>query len=142
MSETKFTPGPWRWELNRKGKRVQLCGGVPRFDLTVMDFIRWGMGGAQPRFLEAWKSNSMMLLENAPKFGKDVPGREHHSDWFQTIDHPDAHLIAAAPDLYAALALVEQHFQRNQVSGNFQGDDEHEAWTAVSAALKKARGEA
>jgi hypothetical protein len=54
----------------------------------------------------------------------------------------NAHLIAAAPDLYAALALVERHFQRNQASGNFQDDDEHEAWNAVSAALKKARGEA
>jgi hypothetical protein len=49
-----------------------------------------------------------MLLENAPTFGKNVPGRDHHADWFQTIDHPDAHLIAAAPTLFAALdAMVD-----------------------------------
>jgi hypothetical protein len=141
MSETKFTPGPWRWELNRKGKRVQLCGGVPRFDLTVMDFIRWGMGGAQPRFLEAWKSNSMMLLENAPKFGKDVPGREHHSDWFQTIDHPDAHLIAAAPDLYAALEHAER-FCPCGARPESPNTHPHVFGCPVELALKKARGEA
>jgi hypothetical protein len=97
--------------LNRKSKQVQLCGGVPRFDLTVMDFVRWG-----------------------------IPGRDHHADWFQTIDHPDAHLIAAAPTMLEALELVDQNFKRNDTSGNFLGDDEHEAWAAVTAALAKARG--
>ena len=132
MSETKFTPGPWRWELNRKGKRVQLCGGCSRFDLTVMDFVRWGMGGAQPRLLKQWEPNGMMLLDNAPMFGKDVPGREHHSDWFQTLDHPDTHLIASAPDLYAALEEMVGAIGRINFS---------DVVGRAQAALAKARGE-
>jgi hypothetical protein len=56
-----------------------------------------------------------------------------------------AHTRAAAPTLATAvLALLEvaeaaeltvRHFARNQTSGNFQGDDEHEAWTALTRAL-------
>lgn len=92
-----FTPGPWRWELNLKSRQAQLCGGVPEFDLTVMDFVRWGMGN-KPGKLRA------MLLDRCETMGEVVPGREHHSNWFQTINHPDARLIAASPDLHAACA--------------------------------------
>lgn len=52
----------------------------------------------------------------------------------------NARLIAAAPDLLEALKLVNLHFQRNHSSGNFQGDDEHETWTAVRAAIAKTEG--
>jgi hypothetical protein len=95
------TPGPWRWEVSLKSKSIQLCGGRPRFDLTVMDFVRWGMGGARPRFLKP-SEHIGMLMTDAEEFAVHVEGREHHADWFQSLDHPDAHLIAAAPDLYEA----------------------------------------
>jgi hypothetical protein len=42
----QHTPGPWRWEFNAERKSVDLVGGRPMFDLTVMDFARWGMGNA------------------------------------------------------------------------------------------------
>jgi hypothetical protein len=96
MSEQpKHTPGPWRWEVNEKGKSVQLCGGVPRYDKTVMDFVRWGMGGATPRFRD---SSDHGLLTKCIKWAKAVIGREHHAHWHKGLDHPDARLIAAAPD--------------------------------------------
>jgi len=91
---TASTPGPWRWELNPKSKCVRLCGGKPRFDLTVMDFVRWGIGGAAPRFVSG-------LLTRCDTMGVIVPGREHHAAWFQGLSHPDADLIARAPDLLA-----------------------------------------
>ncbi len=52
----------------------------------------------------------------------------------------NARLIAAAPELLKACKLVELHFKRNQVSGNFQGDDEHEAWSVIAKAIAKAEG--
>ena len=101
-----YTPGPWRWELNRKHHGVSICGGKRPFDLTVMDFVRYGMSRAAPRFLEPLDDSSMMLLHRCERYAATVPGREHHADWFQTIDHPDAHLIAAAPDLLEALKTL------------------------------------
>ena len=94
------TPGPWRWEVNHKYKQVSLCG-EHNFDLEVMDFRRWGMQGAQPMFRDDDR-----ILHGVDVFSAAVPGREHHAEWFQTLDHPDARLIAAAPDLLEALKLT------------------------------------
>ena len=94
------TPGPWRWEVNHKYKQVSLCG-ERNFDLEVMDFRRWGMQGAQPMFRD-----DDQILHGVDVFSAAVPGREHHAEWFQTLDHPDARLIAAAPDLLGALKLT------------------------------------
>lgn len=104
LSHAAPTPGPWRWEVNLKSKAIQLCGGRPRFDLTVMDFVRWGMGGAAPRFLRPMNGSTLMLMEQATRWAEVVPGREHHSEWFRTLNHPDAQLITAAPDYHAAVA--------------------------------------
>ena len=98
---SKFTPGKWRWELNLKSKRVSLCGGKNPFDLIVMDFERWGLGSAIPRFRTG--NDDMNIMKKAVEFASVVPDREHHSDWFQNIDHPDARLIAAAPEMYELL---------------------------------------
>lgn len=102
----KATPGPWRWELNEKHKDVQLSGGKPTFDKTVMDFVRYGMGGAAPRFNMELCSD-YCIMERAEKFGVSVDGREHHSDWFKSIAHPDAEWIAAA-NPQAILALLDE----------------------------------
>lgn len=109
------TPGPWRWEMNPKAKRLQLCGGAVRYDETVMDFVRWGMDSAAPRFRVERPSGS--VLEHCSVMGVVVPGREHHSNWFQAIRHPDADLIATAPDLLKLLARwrAEAHTADNEL---------------------------
>jgi hypothetical protein len=98
-NEVKHTPGPWRWEFNASSKIIQLCGGRPCFDKTVMDFVRWGMGGAAPRFMG--DDGGFLILHKLPD-RKDwiapFPGREHHANWCADVIHPDARLIAAAPD--------------------------------------------
>jgi len=81
MSETKFTPGPWKIGAYESG--------------------RMAVDGAN---------------------GEEVTGY---------IDIEDAHLIAAAPDLYNALEEVIRI-----------SDRKHDAWDKAKAALAKARGEA
>lgn len=106
----KFTPGPWRWEFNAEHKTVHLVGGKPMYDLTVMDFSRWGMGHAVPRFRDTSEDgmNLMDRLCDKPEWIAPELGREHHKRWHQLITHPDARLMAAAPDLLSALeAMVE-----------------------------------
>lgn len=105
MSGT-HTPGPWRWELNKASKSVALLGGRPRFDKSVMNFERYGMSHAAPSFNNARlgeEGNLYNEMERCDKYGAIVQGREHHKDWFQEINHPDALLIAASPELFRLL---------------------------------------
>lgn len=44
-------------------------------------------------------------------------------------------VIEAAQACIQAMELTVIHFERNQAGDNFQGDDEHEAWTALANAL-------
>lgn len=109
MSGT-HTPGPWRWELNKASKSVALLGGRPKFDKSVMCFERYGMSHAAPSFNNARlgeEGNLYNEMERCDKYGAIVQGREHHKDWFQEINHPDALLIAAAPDMYEVLTAIE-----------------------------------
>lgn len=139
MSAPKFTPGPWRWELNMTSKVIQLCGGRPTFDKTVMDFARWGMGRAAPRFQSSIDPHKLMT--RAEHFGVEVAGRAHHREWFQGIDQPDANLIAAAPELYEALEAAELACRMGIPPSEVLSLNST-IRLAARAALTKARGEA
>lgn len=52
----------------------------------------------------------------------------------------NAHLIAAAPDMYAALVTIER--DARPINWDEFDDSEADAWRVVTAALAKARGEA
>lgn len=101
------TPGPWRWELSLHSKRLHIVGGRPQFDLTVMDFERWGMSAATIRLRDLAHDgmNIMHKLHERPDWIKPHHGREHHADWCADVAHADAALMVAAcnaaPDLLA-----------------------------------------
>jgi hypothetical protein len=99
-----------------------------RYDYYILDFDRWGTGGATPRF-----RNSDNLMIKAVEFAEPVHGREHHANWFQSINHPDALLIAAAPELFEACAQL-----LNQVPITDQ--DKYEAYRFAKSAINKALG--
>ena len=104
------TAGPWRWEFNRKHKTVSLQGGVRPFDLTVMDFTRWGTHGAVPSLRDPAIDgmNVMHRLCDRPDWIEPFPGRDHHADWCASVIHPDMRLMAAAPLLRDALVELLQ----------------------------------
>lgn len=98
--DAKATPGPWRWVLNMRAKEIQL---VSRGNLYVMDFNRWGMAGARPRFRHA---GGMDVMVNADVFGVEIEGREHHRSWLQGIHHPDADLPVLLRNSASRIAAV------------------------------------
>lgn len=99
-------PGPWQWFGNTAMHEIYLAtvyGGRH----IVMDFARWGMRGAQPRFQlppgVMITLGELGIAENplGPRFA--VPYRRQ----FDGIGHPDATHIAAN-DPTTVLALLDR----------------------------------
>jgi hypothetical protein len=93
MSEVKkHTPGPWVWTMRLGSKETNLIH-PHRGWLVVMDFVRLGMTSAQPRFA-VWKDDEERQ--------RHMGGIMTKASELELHKHPDALLIAAAPDLLAA----------------------------------------
>lgn len=142
--ETKHTPGPWGWY----GSTYQGCSihlatlhSGRRF---IMGFKRRGTQGAEPTFQV---NNRMVPASELVLFDVDrtvkgaTAGKAAHSVYrydFSEIDHPDARLIAASPDLLEAA----------QKALNYIANTEGElgitlgAGDALRAAIAKATGAA
>jgi len=151
---TTHTEGPWRWEFNAEHRSVSLVGGRPQFDLTVMDFTRWGMAGAGIRLRELSERGMNLLhkLHERPDWIAPFPGREHHKHWRADVIHPDMRLIAAAPALFKALddlftdMLIAQGNMRDAAKHDHRwegcADEIQPRIDAARAALANAKGEA
>lgn len=104
----EHTPGPWRWYGNRSSGVYLATEHSGR--LYVMGFQRYGMNGAQPTFRVASTMRpATELVEFAVGDGTargfkqaDKDGSVYRYD-VDGIDCPDARLVAAAPELLAAL---------------------------------------
>lgn len=81
--------GKWFWDVNPKCHQVTLETSK---HMIVMDFVRWGMGSAAPRFRVDG------LMQRAEVLSEPIPGREHHAHWERLINHPDAIAIQNAPE--------------------------------------------
>lgn len=126
----KHTEGPWRWEVNMESKVLHLVGGRPKFDLTIIEPVRWGMGGATLLIRDTAHDGMNILhrLHERDDWRQAFPGRDHHADWCAAVKHPDMRLIEAAPDLLAALDSM------------LHDDDHDEAKRIARAAIAKATG--
>ena len=95
----KATPGPWFWNVNMRSRCAHLESQARGSMLeTVIDFTRWGIGGAAPRFRDGED-----LMQRVDMLLRPVEGREHHLRWYATVHHPDAELIARTPVLLESL---------------------------------------
>lgn len=104
------TPGPWFWHGYLKHSDIDLvseASGHP----TVMGFRRWGMQGAAPSF------NKGGAMERIDEPGMVTTRKPHTSEFYQ-VNHPDAFLIAHAPEYITyLLQLVEtQQGQFEQIN--------------------------
>ena len=118
------TAGPWKWSGNTEVRDMRLQaqhhGG-----LTVMDFERWGMQSACPRFAKNWamyRADEMVEYQvhqlgwvdkSEPPYRADISG----------IDHPDARFIAAAREDVPALLAEVQRLREERHSTNEALDD-------------------
>lgn len=126
------TPGPWEWHVDPKYKMARLMS-MTRMRPIVMSFERWGMNRAAPEFRDAEKDLLYRVEHWLPT--------ERRGMYFD-IDHPDARLMQAAPDIYEALAellLLKDDLKQSDL-------EEYErrkplAWEAGRSALAKARGD-
>lgn len=76
------TPGPWGFRGNKDAQQITLFR-LRAWGDVVMDFRRWGMQSAQPRFV----TNGII---RKPQW---VMGPDHHPWEIVGIDHPDARFI-------------------------------------------------
>lgn len=130
--EQDATPGPWRWTGNTDVKQMELSTvGFGR--LVVMNFARWGMNGAQPKFGagRAWKPNptssydftslglmtkasELPVFEVAPAATERSDPRVYRADMVG-VRHPDAEFIARSRrDVPALLAEVDRLRDENE----------------------------
>ena len=121
----KHTPGPWVWRGNAHAQDVYLStrhGGRR----IVMGFKRWGTANAQPTFRG---QNSLEDAKDLLKFEVGDPSvtgvaeaRENNSVYrlhIADIDHPDARLIEAAPEMWDLIVeLFEDPKLSLMIGGN------------------------
>lgn len=109
MSEASFTPGPWK-AIPQGGSSTVIANlSPPRNDTRIPAY---------------GYDNSNGFCIGYPFLGEDV--REVRPD-FVCFSHADAHLIAAAPDLYAGLkraigAIRDAEKDTNWISGDPWGE--------------------
>lgn len=110
LLETKTRPGPWRWFGDTHNRNLYLAtqhGGR----VFVMRFERWGMREATPTFQV---NGRMEPASELARFEVGDPGIVGHTAAkasprvyrydIASIDHPDARLLEAAPELRQLLA--------------------------------------
>lgn len=128
MSTTKHTPGPWQWFERTPGRPY--LATPDRGQLYVLGFERKGMQGAGPVFAH-WPGIEDGA-ERERKGGIMEPGLLLRDGSM----HPDARLIAAAPDLLFQLLAAANYIDA------LGGDSKSYRQCIARAALTQQEGSA
>ena len=72
VDDKRCTPGPWEWFGNTKMREVYLAT-THSGRVFVMDFVRWGMTNAQPRFQVRYEKNRGVMQPLADLDGDGAP---------------------------------------------------------------------
>lgn len=106
------TPGPWHWSGNTDSRIIALAYWRPGFGrCNVMDFARWGMQSATPRFARAGDifmdpAHEQVIYEVAPAATRRSNPAVYRAD-IVGIRHPDAAFIAhSRQDVDVLLAVI------------------------------------
>lgn len=83
------TQGTWAWFGNTRMQHIYLAT-IERGRKIVMDFARWGMQRAQPRFQKPPEHGFMDGVEAFVRYEAD------HREDIGYLDHPDARLLVEA----------------------------------------------
>jgi hypothetical protein len=137
MADTKHTSGPWEWFERQPGRPY--LATPDRGQLYVLGFERKGMQGAGPVFSH-WPGIEDGAARER-KGGIMEPGLLLRDGSM----HPDARLIAAAPDMLAALQRAVACGMVPATSANDGGAAKYSEMVqvadAIRAAIAKATGE-
>jgi hypothetical protein len=139
----QHTPGPWAWFGKGSCNDIYLATthSGRRF---IMGFKRWGTQGAEPTFQVEGRmvpASSLAKFEVGDNVVVGLAAAKVDPSVYRYdingIDHPDARLIASAPELLEALEEVASWYTAPMV---FDPNDPLQ--NKVRAALAKARGAA
>ena len=100
------TPGPWYWQVNKHSIRLM----TPKNgNCVVMDFVRQGMQGAQPRFSD--------------RGDRPLGGIMHPASEIDLDKNPDARLIAMSPRLREKLIKISGYLSAAWGDADFELPD-------------------
>lgn len=135
MSETKFTPGPWRWqgEDYRGGWGWQMLVDANGAGIIVGQGLN---GGPESRLRAHMPVDPALCITGLLADGKPHVQPVH-------VLETAAPLITAAPEMYEALVLAREAIMRTAAAEGYTDvtADEWPLLARIDAALQRARGE-